>query len=146
MARFSTSGRATIAGTSALPLVSLYATASVRPEIVEIGIWNTTATACVAAVVRLTTTGTPGTGLTADSDNMSEQTALATPKAGHTVGPTIAAEHRRASLGAAIGSGVIWTWDPAGALEIPAATTNGIGIIVPSGTGQILDYYICWIE
>ena len=50
MARFSVSGRATIAGTSALPLVSLYATAAVRPNIVEIGLFNTTATeACVAA-------------------------------------------------------------------------------------------------
>jgi hypothetical protein len=38
MSRFSISGRATIAGTSRLPLVSLYATTAVRPKIVEVSV------------------------------------------------------------------------------------------------------------
>jgi hypothetical protein len=45
MSRFSISGRATIAGSSTLPLVSLYATTAVRPKIVEVGLFNTTSTA-----------------------------------------------------------------------------------------------------
>lgn len=145
MARFAISGRATIAGTSALPLVSLYATAAVRPRLLEVGIFNTTSTAAVYALVRLTTTGTQGAGLTEVAEDSPDHTAVATGFAGHTVGPTIGGELRRATLGAAVGSGVIWTFSEAGC-EIPAATTNGVGIIVPSGTGQIADYYMAWIE
>lgn len=146
MARFSVSGRATIAGTSALPVVSLYATAGIRPGIVEVGLFNTTTTAATFALVRLSTTGTQGTGLTETCDDMPEQTAVATAFAGHTAGPTIGGEHRRATLGAAAGSGVIWTWPPDASLRIAAATTNGIGVIVPTGTGQVVDYHLTWIE
>lgn len=143
MARFAVSGRATIAGTSALPLVSLYATASVRPVVVEVGIWNTTATEVCVSLNRLTSAGTQGTGLTEVAEDSPDHTAVATGFAGHTAGPTIGGELRRATLGAAKGSGVIWTFN---GLEIPAGTGNGIGLIIPTGTGQILDYSIAWIE
>lgn len=146
MARFTISGRATIAGTNLLPLVSLYATAGVRPGIVEVGLWNSTASALVVALNRLTTTGTQGAGLTEDCDDMPEQTAIATGFAGHTVGPTITAEKKRADLNGAIGAGVIWTWPDQSPLRIAAATTNGIGVLIPSGPGQILDYSISWLE
>lgn len=143
MARFSVSGRATIAGTSALPLVSLYGTAAVRPRVVEVGIWNTTATAVCVALVRLSSTGTPGTGLTEVAEDSPLHPAVATAFAGHTAGPTIGGELRRATLGAAVGAGVIWTFQ---GVELTEATTNGIGLIVPTGTGQILDYSIAWDE
>lgn len=146
MARFTISGRTTIAGTSALPNVSLYATAAIRPRIIEVGLWNTTATAVTVALARLSSTGTQGAGLTEDCDSMPEQAAVATGFAGHTAGPTIGAEKKRATLGAAIGSGVIWTWTDQDALVIAAATTNGIGVYVPTGTGQVLDYSISWLE
>jgi hypothetical protein len=144
MARFSVSGRTTTVGTSALPNVSLYATASVRPRVIEVGLFNTSSTACVVALVRLTTAGTQGTGLTEVAEDSPDHTALATAFAGHpSGGPTIGGELRRASLGAAIGSGVIWTFS---GLEIPASTAQGVGIIVPTGTGQTLDYSITWEE
>jgi hypothetical protein len=146
MARFAVSGRTTIVGTSALPNVSLYATASVRPRIVEIGLWNTSGTAVTISVNRLTTAGTQGTGLTEVAIDSPDHTAVATGFAGHTVGPTIGGELRRATLGAAAGSGVVWTWPQDAALEVPALTTAGIGVIVPTGTGQTLDYYIEWHE
>ena len=146
MARFSISGRTTIVGTNLLPNVSLYATAAVRPGIVELGLFNTSATAVEISVNRLTTTGTQGTGLTEVAIDSPDHTAIATAFAGHTVGPTIGGELRRAVLGAAAGSGVVWTWPDANRLEIPAATTQGIGIIVPTGTGQTLAYYLEWIE
>lgn len=146
MARYSVSGRATIAGTAALPLVSLYATAAVRPGILEIALSNTTVTAATVSINRLSTTGTQGAGLTEVCEDIPEQTAVATGFAGHTAGPTIGAECRRFTLGAAAGSGVIWTWPSDAPLRIAAATTNGIGVIVPVGTGQILDYSITWIE
>ncbi len=143
MARFSVSGRATIAGTNLLPLVSLYATAAARPKVVEVGVFNTTATALVVALNRLTTAGTQGAGLTEVPQDDDLHVALATGHAGHTAGPTIGGEIRRATLGAAVGSGVIWTFD---GIEIPAGTANGLGLIVPTGTGQILDYWIDWLE
>jgi hypothetical protein len=105
MGRFTISGRTTIAGTSALPNVSLYATAASRPGIIEIGLWNTTTTAVTVAVNRLTTAGTQGAGLTEVADDVPEATAIATGFAGHTVGPTIGGEVKRATLGAAAGSG-----------------------------------------
>lgn len=143
MARFAVSGRATIAGTSALPLVSLYGTAAVRPRVVEVGIWNTTAVAVTVSLNRLTTTGTPGAGLTEVPEDSPLHAAVATGFAGHTIGPTIGGELRRATLAAAIGSGVIWTFQ---GIELSEATTNGIGLIVPTGTGQVLDYAIVWDE
>jgi hypothetical protein len=146
MARFTISGRTTIVGTSALPNVSLYATAAVRPRIVEVGLWNTSSSPVEVALVRLTTAGTQGTGLTETSDDMPEHTAIATGFAGHTVGPTIGSEMKRAVLAAAVGAGVIWTWPDGNPLAITSATTNGIGVIVPTGTGQTLAYSISWIE
>lgn len=145
MARFSVSSRATIAGTAALPLASLYAAAAVRPRVLEVGVFNTTSTALVVAVNRLTTTGTQGAALTRVAEDSPDQAALAGAFAGHTAGPAVGGEVRRATLGAAIGSGVIWTFSADG-LEIPVGTANGVGLLIPSGTGQILDFYISWAE
>lgn len=147
MARYSAGGRSTIAASSTLPCASLYATAGVRPGIVEVGIFNTTSTALVVALQRLSTTGTQGTAISVLPDDQVEQSAVATPKNGHTVGPTITSGVlRQASLGAAVGSGVIWTWPDNAPLRIAAATTNGVGITCPTGTGQVVDFYIAWLE
>jgi hypothetical protein len=143
MARCTVSGRATIAGTSTLPLVSLYATTGVSPNVVEVGIWNTTAIALVVALARLTTAGTQGAGLTEVCEDDPSHAPVATGFAGHTVAPTIGGEIRRADLGAAIGSGVIWTFK---GIRINNTTSDGLGLYIPSGTGQILDYHIAWDE
>jgi len=149
MARYVVSGRATIAGTNLRPLVSLYATAAVRPIVAEVGVFNTTASALVVALCRLTVAGTQGAALVEQKEADTTQTAVATGFAGHTVDLTAAQssdnEIRRASLGAAIGSGVIWTFGDGG-LAIPNTTADGIGLLIPSGTGQICDYYISWLE
>jgi hypothetical protein len=144
MARFSVSGRTTIVGTAALPNVSLYATAAVRPRVIEIDLFNTGAAAVEVALNRLTTTGTQGAGLTEDCDSMPEQAAVATGFAGHTVGPTVGVEKKRALL--PVGGGILWTWADGDPLVIAAATTNGIGVLVPTGTGQTLAYTISWLE
>ena len=70
---------------------------------------------------------------------------LSTGFAGHTADGGTGQVIRQASLGAAIGSGVIWTFGDAG-LVIVLGTANGIGIHCPTGTGQICDYYIDWDE
>lgn len=145
MARFTISGRSTIAPTNALPGVSLYATAGVRPVVREVGVFNTTVTAFLAALNRLTTLGTAGAGLTEAKETDTTQAAVSTGFAGHTVGPTITDEIRRYSCGAAIGSGIVWTFGDRG-LVIPNTTADGLGIICPTGTGQVFDYYISWDE
>ncbi len=147
MARFTLSGRTNITPTTTLPGVSLYATAGVRPRVVELCMWNTTATACTMAWVALTTAGTQGTSLASSihKDSDENMTPIATPFNGHTVAPTLGAEIRRADLGAAIGSGVIWTFGDGGVV-IPAGTANGIGLICSTGTGQVVDYHITWDE
>lgn len=145
MARFSVAGRSTVVGTTDRAMASLYATAAVQPRIVEIGVFNTTAVAVAVAVARFTTATNVGAGLTEVPENDPLNVAIATGFAGHTGAGGVGGVVRAASLGAAIGSGIIWTWDDRG-LMIPDGTANGVGLITPQGTGQICDYWITWIE
>jgi hypothetical protein len=123
----------------------LYATAAVRPSIREIGVFNTTAVACAVAVNRATATGTQGAGLTEVCTSDDSAAIIATAFNTHTADATVGAAIRQASLGAAIGSGVIWTFEP-GEFIIDNATSAGCVITCPTGTGQHLDFYITWQE
>jgi hypothetical protein len=70
---------------------------------------------------------------------------LATVFAGHTGDGTVGQILRQGTLGAAAGAGVIWTFGNGG-IVVPSGTANGIGIIVPTGTGQICDIEYTWDE
>jgi len=143
---YSVAGRSTVVGTSVRGGVALYAIASLRPKIREIGVFNTTTTAFVATIARFTTNTTPSTGLNEMPWENDGRAASATGFEGHTVDQTVTAGYiRQASIGAAIGAGVIWTFGGPG-LIIADGTGNGIGVICGSGTGQIFDYYIDWEE
>jgi hypothetical protein len=145
MARFAGGWRTATAGSTTLPIASLYATAAVSPLIYEIGVFNTAAVAVDVAVRRLTSTGTQGTGRDEIYVDDNAATAVATLFDSHTVGPTITAGSVRVgTLGASVGSGVIFTFGERG-LRIPSGTTNGVGI-VPLTTGQICTIYIEWSE
>jgi hypothetical protein len=147
MARFTASWRTTGAGSTTLPIAGLLATAAVRPRIAEIGVFNTTATAVAVALRRITAAGTAGSTQSVVYETDESQTALGVPKDTWTVAPTfVAGNVRVASLGAAIGSGVIWTFTAGPQLVIPAATTNGVVIVPLTGTGQICDISITWDE
>lgn len=147
MARFSAAGRTTTAGTNLLPSTAIVGATTVRPRIAEIGVFNTTATACCVGLVRISTAGTPGASVSIAKETDTAQAPLATVNNTYTsTGPTITAGVlRQASLGAAIGSGVIWTFDQTG-LVIPDTAAAGIALIVPTGTGQVLDFYWTWYE
>ena len=145
MARYSIAGRSTIAGTTVRAQFSLYAPASVALKVREVGVFNTTTTALAVALARLTATGTQGAGLTEMKYDPASVAASGTGFAGHTADATVGDVAAQASLGAAIGSGVIWTFGDTGII-IPAGTANGIGVIIPTGTGQICDYYMVWDE
>jgi hypothetical protein len=145
MARFA-AGFRTGAGSTTLPIASLYSPANNQLVIYEIGVFNTTATALAVAVQRLTTTGTQGAGQTEIGIDDTIATALGTSFTTHTVAPTITAGFiRNATLGAAVGSGVIWTFSERG-LRIPQGVANGVGITIPTGTGQVCDVYLEWSE
>lgn len=145
MARYST-GVLTGAGSTTLPLVSLYAAAAVGGKIREIGLTNTTATAVAVKLVRLTSTGTQGGVLVEAKYDPDSAAASCAGFGTHTGAPTLGDDlGYRASLGAAVGSGVIWTFGDAG-LRIPVGAANGIGVIIENGTGQALQADIVWDE
>lgn len=145
MARYS-AGVKSGAGSTTLPLASLYAAAAVGARIREIGVFNTTNTALDIKLVRLTTAGTQGAGLTEGKYDPDSAAASCTAFTTHTLAPTLGDDlGYRASLGAAIGAGVIWTFGDAG-VRIPVGVANGIGIIIENGTGQACEVYIVWDE
>ena len=144
MARFSVGAR-TSAGSTTLPVISLYSSATIGPSIREIGVTNTTATAVALSLCKLTSTGTQGTALTEAGLDSGAFTSSAQAFNTHTVTATIVQLGFNVTLGAAIGSGWIWTFGGDG-LELPAGTGNGAGVIVATGTGQILDAYLVWTE
>jgi hypothetical protein len=142
--RHSIAGRSTVAGTAARAMASLFAIATVGGKVREVGVFNTTAVALAVALARFTNATGVGAGLT-EADYDAANPAQLTGFAGHTADGAVGQVFRQAVLGAAIGSGIIWTFGDSGLL-IPVGTANGIGIITPTGTGQICDYYIDWDE
>jgi hypothetical protein len=151
MARFAGGFRTAGAGSTTLPIASLVAPAAANPLIYEIGVFNSTVTAVAIALRRFTALGTAGTGrdeIFVDDEGSASSGAVATATLvdTHTVAPTlITGNIRVGSLGASIGSGVIWTFGERG-LRIPAGTGNGVCVIPLVGTGQICDVYFEWSE
>jgi hypothetical protein len=148
MARFSASWRTTGAGSTTLPIGGILAAAGVRPRLVEVGVSNSTATACSVALRRITAAGTPGAAQSVVYESDSAQTALTTARDTWTVAPTFVAGNIRAfDLGAAVGSGIIWTFGGAtGGLVIPNTAGDGIVVSVLAGTGQICTVSFTWDE
>jgi hypothetical protein len=126
-------------------MASLYASSTGALWLVEVGVTNTTVTAFEVSLKRVTTAGTQGTAQTVVYEESDANfTAKGDPRDTHTVAPTlVAGELRRASIGASIGSGMIWTFGGRGLL-IPSGTANGIAVMPMTGTGQISDVYFSW--
>lgn len=144
MGRYSAGARTSIGSTS-LPIFSLYAVAGSGGKLVEVGVFNTTATAVSLKLSRLDSAGTKPAALTDNEYDQNGPVALCLAHNTHTAGPTIDEEINRTVLGAAIGSGVIWTFG-GGGLVIPLGVANGIGLVVSTGTGQVCDVYFVWDE
>jgi hypothetical protein len=143
MARYSASVR-TGAGSTTTPIIGLQAAAAVALKVREIGVFNTTTTAVALKLVRTTTAGT-ATGLTEETFDTDTVAASGTGFAAYTGDPTLGDEIARATLGAAAGAGMVWTFD-AEPIRIPVGTANGICLVVSTGTGQVCDAYVIWDE
>jgi hypothetical protein len=147
MARYSTGAKTTSGGSTSLPLLSLYAGANAGGTLRGVSITNTTSSAWDAKLVRLTSTGTQGAGLTEARHNTN---ALATSNCGgfntHSANPSLGDDlGYRWTIGAAVGAGVIETFGDAG-IVIPVGVANGIGVIVENGVGAISQIYFVWDE
>ncbi len=144
MARFSAGFRTSV-GSTTLPIASLYAVAGSGGVLREVHIFNTTAVAVALKLSRLDSAGTKPAAVADAEYDQNAPVATCVAHNTHTVGPTIDEEFERVTLGAAIGSGVIWTFGGSG-LIIPLGTANGIGIVVSTGTGQVCDVSLVWDE
>lgn len=144
--RCSVAGRSTVVGTTLRAIASLFSTASKAFRLREVGVFNTTTTAVAVSLVRFTNATGVGAGLTEIQwDAEHDPVPTVTGFAGHTADGAVGSPFRQAPLGAVVGSGVIWTFGDSG-ICVNIGTANGIGIICPTGTGQILDYYYDWEE
>lgn len=145
MARYMVSALTT-AGSTTLPIISLYGGTTVRPRLRELALFNTTATAVQLKLVRVSTTGTQGTALTEMPEVPEDTAAIATAFNTHSVAPTITSgDLYRVALGAAIGSGVVLTF-PDGGIVIPATANAGLAVVVSTGTGQAVEATLIWDE
>lgn len=146
MSRQSAAYRTTGAGSATLPMASLIPLGTGALWLVEVGVTNTTVTAFECSLKRFVTgAGTPGAAQSVNYEEDSAMVAKGDPRDTHTVTPTalVNGEIRRASIGASIGSGVIWTFGGRG-LFVPSATTGGVALMPMVGTGQISDVYWSW--
>jgi hypothetical protein len=139
----SVAGTATVVGTSVRAIASVFGTASFGCRVRQIELFNTTTTACSYALVRFTNATGVGAGLTeVDHDiNPAQCTAFA----GHTGDGAVTAPYDVYEFPAAQGGGFIKTYGDSGIL-VPVGTANGFGVILLTGTGQILRYKYTWEE
>lgn len=112
----------------------------------EVGVFNTTTSAVAVGICVCTAQGTAVDGLTEyQIDDASAPAPSETAFKSQSADSTVAAQIVQATLGAAIGSGAIFTWGDK-EVEIPEGTANGIIINCPTGTAQHLDFYFKWMK
>jgi len=135
-------------GSTTLPAQALVGSATNRLELIEIAIVNTTSTACIWKLMRISTAGTPGTSLTSATHDSSDVSTGVVKQAYTSTAPTAGADFGyRFRIPATVGAGVVRPFNTAGmGLIIPAAAAAGIGLFLESGTGQICDVDWTWIE
>lgn len=144
MARYSAGMTAAGAGTTARPIFGILGTATFAPVLREIGMFNTTATACTYRLVNFTG-GTAGAGLTERKHRRNSLAATSTVFGLWTADATIGEDTGyRAVLGAGAGNGAILTFGDTG-LETELGATSGLGL-VPIGTGQVCEVFVVWDE
>ncbi len=114
--------------------------------VVECGVFNTTANAFAAELQRVSALGTATGTVVEQMADDEAVTPVGVVTTGHSADATLAGgPYVRASIGAAVGAGVIWTFGKNG-IHVPAGAANGLLITCPTGTGQVADFYFIWEE
>ena len=113
--------------------------------LVECGVFNTTTTAFAVSLNRYTVGGTVGAAITEVSADDPAFVPLTVATGVNSTASTVGGPYAQASIGAAIGAGVIWTFGKSG-IYIPGTADMGATLIVPTGTGQHFDFYWVWDE
>jgi hypothetical protein len=147
MARCSATALAVNANSTTLPNASLYAPAGQGLILREVGVFNNGTNAVRMKLVRLSTTGTQGTGLTETALWPSDHTVLGTAFPAHSGAPTIAFDIAPMPVGASVGAGTILTfYGEGGGIQILAGTGNGVGVVDVAAVSQAVDVYFIWDE
>ena len=108
--------------------------------------FNTTTTAFCVGVGIATAAGTDGRGADRESARTTPRyTVRATGFTSQSADATIAAVIRQATVGAAAGAGVIFTFGENGIYR-PEGTANGVVLTCPTGTAQFFDFYFVFDE
>lgn len=147
MSKFA-AGLTTGAGSTTLPLCALVGGTGARIRIAEIGVFNTTTTACNLVLCRLSTAGTPGTAATSRlTDQADGATAVGTLRNTYTsTAPTTAELGIGFPLPGVIGSGIVLTF-PDDVLTIDKIANSAIGLLVDTGgTGAACRVWMRWYE
>ena len=141
-----TAGGLMLTGSSStLPVQALVGSASNRLELIEMSIINTTATACVWGLWKISTAGTPGAALTPAAHDVNDVTTGTLRGTYSGSVPTLGVDMGyRFSIPATIGAGIIRPFTPVG-LVIPATQYAGIGLF-PIGTPQLCYTDWTWLE
>ena len=114
--------------------------------VVEVGVFNTTTTAFNVGLSRFSVSGTPGAALTEQPEDPEFTPVLTVASGVNSTAATLSGgPYTFASIGAAIGAGVIWTFGKNG-LKVAGAADGGMMLYVPNGTGQHFDFYRVWEE
>lgn len=148
MPRFA-AGVKTGAGSTILPIISVFSGATGQPNIREIGVFNTSGTAFDVKLARISSgPGTVGAALTKTPIDNPAAVSGCFAFTTHTAGTvTLTDAGYRASIPAGIGAGVIWPFAGEGFEVLPAAgTANGVCVVVENGTGQAAQAYVVWDE
>jgi hypothetical protein len=133
-------GLMTGVGSATLPAMALVGSASNRLVLLEIAITNTTATACVWSLWKISTAGTPGTALPATAHDVNDVVTGAVRGVYTSTAPTLGVNlGYQFHIPAAIGAGVIRPFTPVGLL-VPATANAGLALM--SAAGQIC--YVDW--
>jgi hypothetical protein len=143
MARYEL-GILTSAASAGAAYANLAAGATYPLRLLEVGVWNTTTTACDASIARATANGTASTSASGVDEQTGDAASTGVVASAWSVAPTLSTSYmRRGKLAAAIGSGYIWSWVYPG-IFIPVST--GLALINATGTGQICSCYFIWDE
>lgn len=141
MARYAASGK-TLATAANSNILSIRSGAQQRVRILELHLFAEAATAWVSPALFMTTVvDTAGTAVTAQKEDSGGGTATCTVQTIPTGGTLATVAHRRATIPAVIGSGLIWQWPDHDPLRVPlslSAMLRNDGVIGPAITWTIV--------